>query len=85
MEKLNKSSSQKQATKLLELRQQLRTLLLHKFENKFKFSKAKFYALGNRAGSLLAKQVKAQHKKKQNSFPLSPYYEATLNQPAGNR
>lgn len=64
MEKLNKSSPfQKQATKLLELRQKLRTLQLHNSENNFKFSKANFYALGNMAGALLAKQVKAQHKK----------------------
>lgn len=47
------------ATELLELRQKVHALLLHKFECNFKVSKVNFYALSNRSGALLAKQVKA--------------------------
>lgn len=52
--------SHKLASELLDQRHKLRLLLLVKFENNLKLTKAKYYALGNKAGALLGLQVKAQ-------------------------
>lgn len=69
LEKQNKTyPSHKLSSELLKLRQILRSLLLYKYENNLKYTKANHYALGNKLGALLARKVKVQHLK----YKISP-------------
>lgn len=71
------------ASELLEQRQKLTcSLLLFKFENNLKLTKAKYYvALGNEAGALLARQVKAQRLKYKISSLHHPTTKRLLTNP----
>lgn len=76
-----KAPSHKLANELLEWRQKLCSCLLYKYENNIKLAKANYYALGNKAGALLARQVEAQCSKCKRASLYHPISKQLLTNP----
>lgn len=66
---INKAPLKYKILKMLEFH----SLLLENFEKNQKHLKMQLYACGNKAGKLLAHQIKG-HQSKTHPFSLSPYF-----------